>query len=400
MNKKNQRIVIQRFKKLGKKKLIVSKFLSLNNQSTNISNHNNNINNQRINLQKSKEYIITKNLQKYSANAKKYNTNIINSIIFDKRSHIVAVFKNYLLWDETAEFLKRYYKSKESKSRLPNISEYYEKYTLFSCNYFGSEGSIVIIMNKFIKRKKQYMKYLEEKEGQEERRKKEANEILNKRKEKEEKNLLTKQKNEELIMLRRRQLIDKYTNSEEKIRKQKEDNNRGLMTKYLLAAMKREDTAENLTRYERQRELERLKKVMKIEKRNKRLDNIQLEKEKISEQKRTLGNSLAQRKKLLLDKVTNILTTGKYKTKEDIYKKVFNEEELNTLGYSKKNSTEKNSTKKRLSTKEGTNNIKNENGFFLTQGNNIRNVKDIDNVNENEKNGENEKIEVNEEENS
>ena len=50
--------------------------------------------------------------------------------------------------------------------------------------------------------------------------------------------------------------------------------------------------------------------------------------------------------------------------------------------------------------KEGTNNIKNENGFFLTQGNNIRNVKDIDNVNENEKNGETEKIEVNEEENS
>ena len=61
---------------------------------------------------------------------------------------------------------------------------------------------------------------------------------------------------------------------------------------------------------------------------------MQKEKEKISIQKRIMGNNLAERKKLLMDKVSNILTTGHFKTKEDIYRKVFNEDELQTLGYS------------------------------------------------------------------
>ena len=54
--------------------------------------------------------------------------------------------------------------------------------------------------------------------------------------------------------------------------------------------------------------------------------DMQREKEKIYKQKRTLGNNLAERKKLLMDKVSTILTTGHFKTKEDIYRKVFNED--------------------------------------------------------------------------
>ena len=100
------------------------------------------------------------------------------------------------------------------------------------------------------------------------------------------------------------------------------------MNKYLVAAMKREDTAENLSRYERQQELERQKKVQQIEKRNEKVADMQKEKQKINDQKRTMGNNLAERKKLLMDKVSAILTTGHYSTKEDIYRKVFNEDEL------------------------------------------------------------------------
>ena len=70
-----------------------------------------------------------------------------------------------------------------------------------------------------------------------------------------------------------------------------------LMNKYLTAAMKREDTVENLSRYERQQELERQKKVEKLEKRSEKLADMQREKQKINNQKRTLGNNLAERKK-------------------------------------------------------------------------------------------------------
>ena len=220
---------------------------------------------------------------------------------------------------------------------------------------------------------------------QDEIKKKEAIELSLKRKEKEGKNLLTKQKNEVLIMERRKKLIEKYTQSEEKIKKQKEDNDKDLMNKYLMAAMKREDTAENLSRYERQQELERQKKVLKIEQRNEKMADMQREKEKIYNQKRTLGNNLAERKKLLMDKVSNILSTGHFKTKEDIYRKVFNEDELQTLGYNmnKTINTNSNDPKKKESSKhviEESN--KKEEGFFLTQGNNINNENKDKNVEE------------------
>ncbi len=75
------------------------------------------------------------------------------------------------------------------------------------------------------------------------------------------------------------------------------------MTKHLLAAIKRDDTAENLSRYELQQELERKRKVERIKLRNKRMEDMQKEKDKITMQKRIICNNLANRKKLLMDKV-------------------------------------------------------------------------------------------------
>ena len=107
------------------------------------------------------------------------------------------------------------------------------------------------------------------------------------------------------------------------------------------------------------------------------MEDMQKEKEKITTQKRIMGNNLANRKKLLMDKVSTILTNGNFKTKEDIYRKVFNDEELQALGYSmNKTITSSNNRMKRnskLLKTEGNDeekNNKNEDGFFLTQGNN------------------------------
>ena len=117
-------------------------------------------------------YSITyKNLKKYSTSNRKYNIYIINSIIFDQRIHKVAVFKNYLLWDESSEFLKRFYKNNESTQRIPKISEYYVRYTLFPPVYYGFDGLVVIIMNKWTKRKKNYLEFIEEHEDEKEERK-------------------------------------------------------------------------------------------------------------------------------------------------------------------------------------------------------------------------------------
>ena len=155
--------------KLNKLRLIHKKNIAFKNSFMGIKPKKKlsiNITNYNSFTESSKNIIIYNNLKKYNASINKYNKYIINAIIFDHRIHIVAVFKNYLLWDETSEFLKRYYKKKDNKARLPKIAEYYQKYTLFTPNYFGYEGLVVIIMVKYMKRKKKYLKYLEDKEDE------------------------------------------------------------------------------------------------------------------------------------------------------------------------------------------------------------------------------------------
>jgi hypothetical protein len=51
--------------------------------------------------------IIYKHLNEYNMTIRKLNIKIINDIIYDERKHLVCVFKDYLLWDENSDFLKR-----------------------------------------------------------------------------------------------------------------------------------------------------------------------------------------------------------------------------------------------------------------------------------------------------
>ena len=73
--------------------------------------------------------------KKYSKLPSNYNINIIDNIIYNEKSHIVATFKDRLIIDDTGEFLKRYYRRKESISRLPKFYEYYDLYSKIFPNY-------------------------------------------------------------------------------------------------------------------------------------------------------------------------------------------------------------------------------------------------------------------------
>ena len=125
----------------------------------------NNINNKKSlsNLLLKTEKKMILNLKKYNVTNDSYNKKIITDIIYDERKHIVSEFKNYLLWDETSDFLKRFYYKYESKNRLPKINHYYEKYTLFPPVYFNLDD-IVKIMLKNVRRKKRYLEMIEENE--------------------------------------------------------------------------------------------------------------------------------------------------------------------------------------------------------------------------------------------
>ena len=56
-----------------------------------------------------------------------------NQVVYNKPSHFNAIFKENQLNDDIDEFLKRQYKYKEIKERIPKLSDYYKNYHLFFC---------------------------------------------------------------------------------------------------------------------------------------------------------------------------------------------------------------------------------------------------------------------------
>ena len=67
---------------------------------------------------KSVRYFIMKNLEKkYRASSDVYNAKVINDIVYNENTHIVVVFKDYLILDDSSEFLKRYYTQVRGQSK-------------------------------------------------------------------------------------------------------------------------------------------------------------------------------------------------------------------------------------------------------------------------------------------
>lgn len=80
--------------------------------------------------------IIAENLsKKYMTSKDFYNVKIINDIIYNEPTHMVAIFKDYLIYDDLSEFLKRFYQDFESIQRLPKICEFYEYNSKVFPNY-------------------------------------------------------------------------------------------------------------------------------------------------------------------------------------------------------------------------------------------------------------------------
>lgn len=55
--------------------------------------------------------------------------------MYNEPKNLVSVFKDYLIYDDFSEYLKRHYKATESASRLPKIFEFYESYSKVFPNY-------------------------------------------------------------------------------------------------------------------------------------------------------------------------------------------------------------------------------------------------------------------------
>ena len=111
--------------------------------------------------------IIEKNIynkfyKTYSDTNNCYNIKIINEIITNQRSHIVAEFKDFLIKDDNSEFIWKFYSLKDSRNLLTSIINYYEQTSLFFPNYILLSENKYLYKN--IQRKQKLINILEEKD--------------------------------------------------------------------------------------------------------------------------------------------------------------------------------------------------------------------------------------------
>ena len=74
--------------------------------------------------------------KRYGSNTKlkyKYLGLIMENLIFNKNTHLVTIFKDYMIWDYIEEFLKRFYNGHESVERVPKFASFYKNYLKFFC---------------------------------------------------------------------------------------------------------------------------------------------------------------------------------------------------------------------------------------------------------------------------
>lgn len=112
----------------------------------------------------------------YSNDENFYNIKVINEIICNESTHIVALFKDYLITGDYSEFLQGNYTKEECLDILPKIYDYYESCSVIFPNYIILPESKYIYKN--IQRKQRVIDNQQELE-QEQEEKKEKKEYTN-----------------------------------------------------------------------------------------------------------------------------------------------------------------------------------------------------------------------------
>ena len=100
---------------------------------------------------KFEKLIFSKLYSKYKIDNYLYSLNVIDNIVFNERSHLVSIFKDYLILDDTFEFLKRYYNIKDSNIKLKNFVNYYSINKKQFPNYSNIKEGKFILKNIYSK---------------------------------------------------------------------------------------------------------------------------------------------------------------------------------------------------------------------------------------------------------
>ena len=106
----------------------------------------------------------------YKSEEDDYNIKMIEDILDNEETHLVAEFKDFLIMGDLNEFLQKYYKISCSKKYLPKICDYYLKSSLIFPNYVSIKESKYIYKN--IRKKQKLIDNQQEQDNLKEKNKK------------------------------------------------------------------------------------------------------------------------------------------------------------------------------------------------------------------------------------
>ena len=93
--------------------------------------------------------LIQKHLLKYKTSNRRYEKITINNLIASSKNHVFVEFRDKVLFEFQGEFLKRFYRIKESKERIPKFAKYYRNYLNFFCKSNFAQFSINKLIHDF-----------------------------------------------------------------------------------------------------------------------------------------------------------------------------------------------------------------------------------------------------------
>ena len=86
---------------------------------------------------------------KYGDIEEDYYLSYTNQIFYNISSHLNIIYKENQYIDNIEEFLKRFYRKKESTDRVPKLSDYYKNYLKFFCRPFFKNYRLAKILHDY-----------------------------------------------------------------------------------------------------------------------------------------------------------------------------------------------------------------------------------------------------------
>ena len=124
-----------------------------------------------------KKYFQKKLVIKYNILPKEYTLIQLENFIRAKYCHSLAKFKEDLLFNYKQEFLKRFYKKKESQNKIPLFSQFYKAYLQFFCSPILSELNLNELIEEMVERKAKV--FYQNNYNEEEEKNKESKKFIN-----------------------------------------------------------------------------------------------------------------------------------------------------------------------------------------------------------------------------